>query len=326
MASMKNHPFTIDETKKMRLSSVGIASIFKAPLCLDLEKLDADAAFLGMPYDLGTAVRPGARYGPRGIREASTLVNSYGHEGWYDPIRDINFMGPKWKVVDCGDVDVMHTYHEQSFANCEAAVRKILLRGAIPFVMGGDHSITIPVLRAFDCYDDICVVQFDAHLDFTMAACGITEGQGSPMRRASEMKHINKLMHIGLRGIGSSKPSDFADARKYGNKIVSIREVRSKGTAAVIDLLPEAKNYYITVDIDCLDPTISVGTGSPQAYGLYYEELSEMIEGVTKKGSVIGMDLVEVAPAYDNNQLTAFYASQIFLDAMSFIFKAKENK
>ena len=155
---------------------------------------------------------------------------------------------------------------------------------------------------------------------------GIEEGPGSPMRRASEMAHIGKMMQIGIRGIGSSQYSDFQDAKANGNTIVTSREVRQKGIAHVISKIPQAKNYYITFDIDGLDPSIAIGTGSPAPMGLLYEEASQIIEAVTKKGDVVGMDMVEVSPPNDNNGITCMYAAQLMLDAMSFITKAKENK
>lgn len=322
--SMKNYPFTI-EKESMRNPFVGIPSFIMAPMCFDLEELDADIAVIGMPYDMGTSVKTGARFGPRGVREASSL-NCYAHEGWYDPVRDETFLGRPWKIVDCGDIDVLHTVYERSFKNCEAAIRKILQQGAIPFTIGGDHAITTPILRGFDCFEDLCVIQFDAHLDFTYKPFGIEEGPGSPMRRASEMAHIGKMMQIGIRGIGSSQYSDFQDAKANGNTIVTSREVRQKGIAHVISKIPQAKNYYITFDIDGLDPSIAIGTGSPAPMGLLYEEASQIIEAVTKKGDVVGMDMVEVSPPNDNNGITCMYAAQLMLDAMSFITKAKENK
>ena len=213
--SMKNYPFTI-EKESMRNPFVGIPSFIMAPMCFDLEELDADIAGIGMPYDMGTSVKTGARFGPRGVREASSL-NCYAHEGWYDPVRDETFLGRPWKIVDCGDIDVLHTVYERSFKNCEAAIRKILQKGAIPVTIGVDHAITTPILRGFDCFEDLCVIQFDAHLDFTYKPFGIEEGPGSPMRRASEMAHIGKMMQIGIRGIGSSQYSDFQDAKANGN-------------------------------------------------------------------------------------------------------------
>lgn len=321
---IKNYPFTI-EKESMRNPFVGIPSFLMAPMCFDLEELEADIAVIGMPYDMGTSVKTGARFGPRGIREASTY-NCYAHEGWYDPIRDEMFLGEPWKIVDCGNVDVLHTVYERSFANLEAAIRKILSKGAIPFTMGGDHAITTPILRAFDSYKDLCIIQFDAHLDFTMRPFGIEEGPGSPMRRASEMKHIGKIMQIGMRGIGSSQYSDYQDARKNGNTIITSREVRQKGVDWVVSQIPEAKHYYITVDIDGLDPSIANGTGSPVPFGLLYEEVSAIIEAVANKGEIAGFDITEVSPPNDTNNMTCMYAAQLMLDAMSFLTKAKEKK
>lgn len=322
--AMKNYPFTI-EKDSMRNPFNGIPSFLMAPMCFDLDELDADIAVIGMPYDMGTSVKTGARFGPRGVREASSY-NCYAHEGWYDPIRDEMFLGEPWKIVDCGNVDVLHTVYERSFANLEAAIRKILSKGAIPFTIGGDHAITTPILRAFDSYKDLCIIQFDAHLDFTYKPFGIAEGPGSPMRRASEMDHVGKIMQIGMRGIGSSQPSDFADARAYGNTIITSREVRRNGVEWVTDKIPEADHYYITVDIDGLDPSIAIGTGSPVPFGLLYEEVSEIIEAVANKGEIVGFDVTEVSPPNDNNDITSMYAAQLMLDAMSFLTKAKENK
>ena len=119
--TLKNDPFTI-EPEPMRNPFVGIPTFLMAPICFDLDQLDADIAVIGMPYDLGTSVNTGARFGPRGVREASSY-NCYAHEGWYDPIRKETFLGEPWKIVDCGNVDVLHTEQKRSFQNCEAAVR-----------------------------------------------------------------------------------------------------------------------------------------------------------------------------------------------------------
>ena len=322
--NLKNYPFTVEQDS-MRNPFVGIPTFLMAPLCLDLDRLEVDIAVIGMPYDMGTSVNTGARFGPRGVRTASTY-NCYAHEGWYDPIRRETYLGDPWRIVDCGDIDVLHTEQRRSFINCEAAIRKILSKGAIPFVIGGDHAITTPILRAFDGYDDLCVVQFDAHLDFTLEPHGIHEGPGSPMRRASEMAHVSHIMQIGIRGIGSSQLSDFRDAEANGNVILTSRDVRRMGTDAVIEKIPQAKHYYITFDIDGLDPSIAIGTGSPVPFGLLYEEASAIIEGVAKKGSIVGMDVVEISPPCDVQNMTSMYGAQLMLDAMSFLTKEKERK
>ncbi|MBE6939991.1 MAG: agmatinase [Ruminococcaceae bacterium] len=321
---MENKPFTIEQSP-MCNPFVGIPTFLMAPLCFDLDKLEADIAVIGMPYDMGTSVNTGARFGPRGVREASTY-NCYAHEGWYDPIRQETYLGGDWRIVDCGDIDVLHTEQRRSFENCEAAIREILAKGAIPFTIGGDHAITTPILRAFDCYEDLCIIHFDAHLDFTKDPHGIPEGPGSPMRRASEMAHVGKILQIGMRGIGSSQKSDFEDARAYGNTIITSREVRQKGVDYVISQIPEAKYYYITFDIDGLDPSIAIGTGSPVPFGLLYEEASAIIEAVAERGDIVGMDMVEISPPCDVQNMTSMYGAQLMLDAMSFLTKAKEKR
>ncbi len=321
---MKNYPFTIEQ-ESMRNPFVGIPSFLMAPMCFDLDQLEADIAVIGMPYDMGTSVNTGARFGPRGVREASTY-NCYAHEGWYDPIRREHFLGEPWRIVDCGDIDVLHTEQKRSFENCEAAVRKILSKGAVPFVIGGDHAITTPVMKAFDSFSDICIIHFDAHLDFTKCPHGIPYGPGSPMRRASEMEHVGKIVHIGIRGIGSAQYQDFLDDEVYGNLLFTSRDVRMKGVQYVIERIPEAKHYYISFDIDGLDPSIAIGTGSPVPFGLLYEEASAIIEAVAHKGEIIGMDMVEVSPPCDIQNMTSMYAAQLMLDAMSFLTKEREKR
>ena len=165
---MNNINFTTDESKRMDNPFSGIATFMRAPYADQLDHLDADIAVLGMPYDMGTAVRAGARFGPRAIRDVSTW-NAYLYHGWYNPLDDEVYMDENWKVVDVGDVDVLHTEYQQSFLNCETAIRKIVSQGVIPFTMGGDHAITTPILKGFDSFQDLCVIQIDAHLDFTYA-------------------------------------------------------------------------------------------------------------------------------------------------------------
>lgn len=319
----ENKGFSANSARKMDNPYVGISTFLKATYIDDLRKLDADIAIIGMPYDLGTAIRPGARFGPRGVREASTW-NCYSHNGWYSPIDDQVYMDKDWKVVDVGDVDVIHTEYQQSFENCEAAIREILSHDTIPFTIGGDHAVTIPILKAFDGYEDLCLVQIDAHLDFTNAVGGVTFGQGSPIRRASEMEHIGQIVQIGMRGIGSSRPEDWKDARNRGNIIMNIKEIRQNGIEWVLKQIPAAKHYYVTFDIDALDQSLVPGCGSPQPFGFYYEEILPIFENICSKGNVVGFDMVEVCPPYDMNQSTSLYAASLMLDMMSYIWKYRK--
>lgn len=312
------------DIKKLNLPFVGIASFGKYPICNDLNMLDADIAVLGMPCDIAIQGRAGARHGPRGIRNESTCF--MGLSGSYDPERDDFYLGPPWKIVDCGDVDIIHGDLNNSFENCERAVRQIVEKGAIPVVLGGDHSITIPVARALNVHENITLFHLDAHLDWADERCGQSLGNGSPARRISEMKHFSGMAQFGVRGVGSSYRSDFEDARAYGSVIMSPKEIRSMGIKQAMDHVPSSDKYYVSIDIDAIDGSLAPGSGSPSFGGFTYDEMNEMLELISKKGSVIGFDFVEVSPPYDSNGTTSMMAARLILDFIGFILKEKEKK
>ncbi len=182
---------------------MGISTFGKRPYEPDWAALDADVAILGAPFDAGTQWRAGARFGPRGVREASTLF-SFGHAGAYDHEDDAIYLPGDVNIVDIGDADIVHTDTEQSHANIEAGVRAILDAGALPVVIGGDHSINIPCIRAFDGQGDIHILQIDAHLDFVDERHGVRHGHGNPMRRAAEQDYVTGLTQVGIRNVSST--------------------------------------------------------------------------------------------------------------------------
>ena len=309
--------------EKLNLPITGICSFGKYPVCTDLDALDADIAVLGVPYDLGVGFLSGTRLGPRRIREASTQY-ARGDAGFYDPEAKEQLLAAPVKIVDCGDADILHGDVEYSFNSIEWAVRKILKRGAIPAVIGGDHSITIPVGRALESLgESVTVVQFDAHLDWTDHVGPQRLGNGSPMRRLSEMAHIDKIVQIGLRGIGSSRRQDFEDAEAYGAVLIPSKEVHRIGPDGVVAKIPAAKKYFISIDIDGYDISIAPGVGSPSPGGLYYDEVMDMLAGVCEMGEIVGFDLVEVAPQYDPANVTCRVAALTILNLMGQIMKNK---
>ncbi|MFL6555302.1 MAG: agmatinase [Bacillus sp. (in: firmicutes)] len=313
-----------DEKQFLNLPFTGICTFGKYPVCSDINQLDADVAVIGVPNDMGTQWKSGARMGPRGIREGSTLY-SFGLNGAYDIEKDITYLGPRWKVVDCGDVDMVHGDMMQCHENTEEAIRKIVSKGAMPVVLGGDHSITIPVGKALEELGPFHVIQIDAHLDWADHRSGQRYGHGSCIRRLSEMDHVQKIFQFGIRGISSSLKEDVDAAREYGSVILSPRQIRKLGIERVIELLPEGEKYYITLDIDGLDPSIAPGTGTPSPGGFIYDEVNELLEGIAKRGKVIGFDLVEVAPPYDPAGMTGQVGARLALDLLSFVLKEKEN-
>ncbi|MFP5107585.1 agmatinase [Neobacillus sp. C211] len=313
-----------DEKQFLNLPFTGICTFGKYPVCSDINQLDADVAVIGVPNDMGTQWKSGARMGPRGIREGSTLY-SFGLNGAYDIEKDITYLGPRWKVVDCGDVDMVHGDMMQCHENTEEAIRKIVSKGAMPVVLGGDHSITIPVGKAIEELGPFHVIQIDAHLDWADHRSGQRYGHGSCIRRLSEMDHVQKIFQFGIRGISSSLKEDVDAAREYGSVILSPRQIRKMGIESVLELLPEGEKYYITLDIDGLDPSVAPGTGTPSPGGFIYDEVNELLEGIAKRGKVIGFDLVEVAPPYDPAGMTGQVGARLALDLLSFVLKEKEN-
>ncbi len=312
---------------RLNLPFVGHCTFAKSPPCVDWERIDADVAVLGAPNDMGTQWRSGARFGPRGIREASTLF-SFGHSGAYDFEDDVMYLTQdEVRIVDVGDADIVHTDMVQSNANIEFAVRKLLEKGAMPLVLGGDHSIHAPVIKAFEGRGPIHILHVDAHLDFVDERHGVRYGHGNPLRRASEMEHIVGMTQIGIRNVSSSNRDDYRAAQEAGSQVLSVRDVRRLGTEGVLAKIPEGVAYYITIDIDGFDPSIAPGTGTPSHGGFLYYEVLEIIQALAKRshGNIVGMDLVEVAPAYDPTGTTSILAAQLLMNSIGFIFHARNR-
>ena len=277
---------------RLNLPFVGICTFGKYPYIEDWDKIEADIAVLGAPFDAGSQFRSGARMGPRGIREASTLF-SFGHGGAYDHEDDITYLpADTTRIVDIGDADIIHTDTIQSHANIEFGVKKILEAKAIPVVLGGDHSVNIPCINAFRNEDPIHIIQIDAHLDFVNERHGVRFGHGNPMYRASEKEYVSGMTQIGIRNVSSTAREGYIEAKERGSKIFSVRQFRKIGISQILNTIPKNIRYYLTIDIDAFDPSIASGTGTPSHGGFYYYEILELIDGLTKQGNIAGLDLV----------------------------------
>jgi agmatinase len=304
------------EAGRLNLPFVGISTFGKNRYIENWDKIEADVAVLGAPYDFGTQWRAGARFGPRAIREASTLF-SFGHGGAYDHEDDVTYLpADKVTIVDIGDADIIHTDTMQSHKNIEYGVQKILDAGALPVVLGGDHSINIPCINAFSDQEPVHLVQIDAHLDFVDERHGVKYGHGNPMRRAAEKDYVSGLSQIGIRNVSSTAKEGYEDARSMGSDILSVRGFRKLGVEGVLARIPKGVRYYVTIDIDGFDPSIAPGTGTPSHGGFLYYEVLELLDGLAKQGTIVGMDLVEVAPDYDHTGSTAVLAAQILMNTI----------
>jgi len=310
------------ESGRLNLPFVGISTFGKRPYVEDWATIDADVAIMGAPFDFGTQWRAGARFGPRGVREASTLF-SFGHAGAYDHEDDTTYLPSDVRIVDIGDADIVHTDTETSHANIEAGVRAILAAGALPVVIGGDHSINIPCINAFDDQGDIHILQIDAHLDFVDERHGVRYGHGNPMRRAAEKPYVTGLTQVGIRNVSSTSREGYDDARAMGSTILSVRQARALGPEGVIANIPTGARVYVTIDIDAFCPSIAPGTGTPSHGGFLYYDVLEMLQVVARRHEVVGIDLVEVAPDYDPTGSTSILAAQVLLNFLGFIFAAR---
>lgn len=310
------------DTGRLDLPFVGISTFGKRPYVSDWAALSADVAVLGAPFDFGTQWRSGARFGPRAVREASTLF-SFGHAGAYDHEDDAVYLGEEVRIVDMGDADIVHTDTDRSHANIEVAVRAALKAGALPVTIGGDHSVNIPCIRAFDDQGEFHVLQIDAHLDFVDERHGVRHGHGNPMRRAAEKPYVTGLTQVGIRNVSSTAREGYEAARQMGSDILSVRQARKLGAQGVIDRIPQGARVYVTIDIDAFCPSIAPGTGTPSHGGFLYYDVLEMLQAVAKRHDVIGIDLVEVAPDYDPTGSTAILAAQVLLNFIGFIFHAR---
>ena len=319
---MSEHSY---ETGRLDLPFVGIPTFAKRPYVADWSALDADVAILGAPFDFGTQWRSGARFGPRGVREASTLF-SFGHAGAYDHEDDATYLGPDVRIVDMGDADIVHTDTEKSHTNIQHGVAAALAAGALPVVIGGDHSVNIPCIRAFEGRGPIHILQIDAHLDFVDERHGVRHGHGNPMRRAAERDFVTGLTQVGIRNVSSTAREGYEAARAMGSDILSVRQARQLGPEAVIARIPPCARVYVTIDIDGFCPSIAPGTGTPSHGGFLYYEVLEMLQAAAGRHEIVGVDLVEVAPDYDPTGSTSILAAQILLNFLGFIFHARSKR
>lgn len=312
--------------KPLNMAPTGIATFAKSPLCLDIRQTNADIAILGAPFDLAIQGRTGCRMGPRGIRVASTRF-SYKPGGSYDYERDQFYMDANlWKVEDCGDVDYVPGDLSASNANLKQAVRILVERGAVPVVLGGDCSVDYPVFQGLEAAGPFDVIHFDSHLDWTSPLCGQPYFNGSPMRNASQLPHVGRMLHIGIRGAGSSGPSDFADALAHGDQIYSVKKTRAMGIEHILDAFAPSKKIVIAFDIDAMDAACAPATGSPIFGGFVYDEMVDMFEAIAKRSELIGMVMTEVAPPYDDvGGTTSYLAARLISDMLNFATKAKET-
>jgi agmatinase len=297
----------------------GRPTFLDAPRCTDLRTLDADVAVLGVPFGVPYDVHTSA---VQSLTPAAVREQSMHYVPWYASHYDVDFDGELFpgrplRLVDCGDVAMAPGRWEENTRAATEAVKQILDRGAVPVVIGGDDSIPIPVLRGYAEQKPVCIVQIDAHIDWRDEREGIRDGLSSPMRRASEMPWVRGMAQIGLRGFGSGRRREFDDARVYGSVLIGAAEVHRRGVEAALARVPASERYFITLDMDALDPSIAPAVASPAFGGLSYGEVTEVLRGVAARGRLAGFDVVEIMPDRDAGGLTCRLAVRLILNLLA---------
>nr|WP_222437113.1 agmatinase [Quadrisphaera sp. RL12-1S] len=274
----------------------------------------ADVAVIGVPFDAGVSYRPGARFGPAAVRDASRLLRPH-HPGLdLDPFAH-------QQVVDAGDVVANPFSIDQAIEQVEAGADELSGAGARLVTIGGDHTIALPLLRSVARrHGPVALVHFDAHLDTWDTYFGAPYTHGTPFRRAVEegLLEPGALTHVGTRGPLYGR-SDLDDDARLGFGLVTSADVMRRGVDEVVDGLRSRigdRPLYLSIDIDVLDPAHAPGTGTPEAGGMTSRELLEVLRGLAGL-QLVGADVVEVAPAYDHAQITAVAASHVAYDLVS---------
>ena len=317
-------------------SYIGIPTYLGTPFAIngkELKSMNADIAIIGAPVDMGVGNRPGARYGPRAIRQAdywpkpAKLSNLYHLSLEVFPLKEMN-------VVDFGDANCPPSSLEKSHEAIEKKVTEALDADAIPIVLGGDHSITLPSATAVAKkygYGNVGMVHFDAHADTRESSYGdVLIGHGSPMRRLIESGAIpgKNFVQIGLRGPWPP-PVDQKWMKDQGMRWHLMAEIEKKGFDAVLEMaiseaLDGPDKLYISVDVDVMDPAFAPGTGTPEPGGISSLELLRAIREIVLSKGMVAMDVVEVAPVYDQpGDITAQAAHRCIYEAISALAKKK---
>jgi agmatinase len=274
----------------------------------------ADIAVVGIPFDAGVSYRPGARFGPSHVRESSRLLRPYNPELNISPFAS-------QQVADAGDIATNPFDIEAALESIESSYQKLLQRAKKVIAIGGDHTITLGILRALKAkHGPISVIHFDAHLDTWDSYFGAEFTHGTTFRRASEEGLLDQqgCIHIGIRG-PLYAPSNLDDDKALGFQILSAVAIEELGLSAASERMSKRvgnKPVYLSIDIDVLDPAHAPGTGTPEAGGLTSRELLQLIR-VCKTFNVVGGDVVEVAPAYDHAQVTGIAASHCIYEMLS---------
>ena len=283
-----------------------------------------DVAIVGIPFDAGTSYRPGARFGPQAIRQASRHLRTQ-----YHPAYDTEPFAEQ-QVADAGDISCNPYNIEKAVLEIQKGATELLGKVDRIISLGGDHTIALPLLRAVNHYHGpVALVHFDAHLDTWDTYYGAPYTHGTPFRRAAEEKLFleSASMHVGIRGPLYSR-DDLKNDKELGFKVIHCDEFQSEGIDHVVKRIRDRvgdKPMYLSIDIDVLDPAHAPGTGTPEIAGMSSRELVGVLRGLAGL-NIISADVVEVSPAYDHAELTSLSAATTVFEITNLFAYSRKQK
>ena len=281
-------------------------SFINLPVCTDWRDLSADAVIFGVPFGkpyFQNNFPNDQSLAPFALRSASDRI-IVEHASINMDYEDTRSLANGINFVDGGDIPLVDNDVSAHYLQGEEAVRYAVTKCIIPVTIGGDDGITNPVLRGLDVAGSIALIQIDAHLDWKSERYGEKDGYSSPMRRASELSHVSSIHQIGIRSFGSSTEEEVKVARKWGADIHTARQVHARGIERVIKALPKDVKFFITLDVDGLDPSVMPGTVALAPGGLLWWQLIDLLDGISERGPIIGLNVVELSPKNDLNQIS----------------------
>ncbi len=300
--------------KLFQLPYMGVPTFLHSELNRNRANQNADISFVGVPYDTGASNLTGARYGPRAFREASMmyayLQDGNPLDGVFDSEKQSTLID-HLQIVDSDDVIISPENRQTSEEIITKEISKLLRCNSFPLVVGGDHSITYSIVRAYD--EQFNIIQFDAHVDFMDESYLNSCAHGTSMRRANKLKQVGKIIHCGIRGLLNSREGLKASINS-GNIIITAKELLEKGIIPLMAHLSRHEKYYITFDADFLDPSIAPATGTPEPGGINYRLASKLLKYIASNHDVIGIDFTELNPLYDIGNITAQHIVRLSLD------------
>ena len=304
----------VDDGFRLNQPFVGIATFLRSPMGDNLYTLDTGIAVMGVPTDEGSPFMAGSRMGPRALREHS-LRFGQGGKGYYDPEHRKQYLETEMSqkmITDLGDVDIWPADIKQTFDNTNEMTRKAREGCDLLVVMGGDHAITYPVVRAIE--EDIYVIHFDAHADYAPFIHDLQFTNGHAFRHIAPMPNVKNLIQAGIRSLRHSEEM-IEDSIVQGNDVVTMTQFHEMGPEGLAALVPEGAKTYVSIDVDVLDISLVPGCVSAEPNGMKYSELRDTLDAIARRTEIIAFDFVEVNPQLDvGTGVTAYLGAHVMVE------------